>query len=165
MSATGRLLDAARRYPSTWPSEPIPARPSTGVAVVACMDARIDVYSLFGLAPGDAHVIRNAGGLVTDDTVRSLTISQRCLATTGILVVHHTRCGMEGLDDEGLAADIERETGRRPAWTAGGFADAYEDVRRSVEILRGCPFLPSRDLILGFVFDVDSGRLDEVPGA
>ncbi|HLI53005.1 MAG TPA: carbonic anhydrase [Acidimicrobiales bacterium] len=127
------------------------------------MDARIDVHSLFGLSPGDAHVIRNAGGLVTDDTVRSLCISQRLLGTTEVILVHHTNCGMLGLDDDTFAADVERDTGRRPPWRAGGFADAGDDVRRSVQMLRECPFLPARDAIRGFVLDVDNGPLEEVP--
>lgn len=141
------------------------ARPALGVAVVSCMDARIDLFALLGLEIGDAHVIRNAGGLVTDDAIRSLAISQRYLGTKEIVLIHHTNCGMEGLDDEKLAADLEKETGSRPRWKAGGFTDAAEDVRRSIDILRSSPFIPSRDSIRGFVFDVKTGRLEEVvPG-
>lgn len=164
MTETDRLLASAARYASTWPADPPAGRPATGVAIVCCMDARIDVYSLFGLEPGDAHVIRNAGGLVTDDTIRSLAISQRFLGTREVILVHHTSCGMQGLDDESFAATLEAETGSRPAWTAGGFADPAEDVARSAERIRSTPWIPSRDAVRGFVFDVATGRLDEVTG-
>lgn len=126
------------------------------------MDARIDVYSLMGLSPGEAHVIRNAGGLVTDDAIRSLAISQRLLGTTEVVLVHHTDCGMQDLDDDGFASELERSAGVRPAWRAGGFTDASDDVRRSMKVLRDCPFLPSREQIRGFVLDVSNGRLSEV---
>jgi carbonic anhydrase len=162
VTASDHLVEAARRAEASWPG-PLPVKPSTGVAVVACMDARIDVHSLFGLSPGDAHVIRNAGGLVTDDTVRSLAISQRLLGTTEVVLVHHTNCGMLGLDDDAFAADVEKDAGRRPSWRAGGFTDAAEDVRQSMQALRECPFLPARDAIRGFVLDVDTGALEEVP--
>lgn len=162
MTSTDNLLANAGRYAAVHPAEELGARPATGVAIVACMDARIDVYRLFGLQPGDAHVIRNAGGLLTDDAIRSLVISQRALGTTEIILVHHSRCGMQGLDDEEFAATLERETGRRPAWGAGGFTDAAADVRLSAQRIRECPYLPAREQVRGFVFDVDSGRLDEV---
>ena len=162
MTNTDRLLASATDYAQQWPADPPAGRPAIGVAIVACMDARIDVYSLFGLAPGDAHVIRNAGGLVTDDAIRSLAISQRFLGTKEIILVHHTSCGMQGLDDEAFASTLESETGSRPSWTAGGFTDPVEDVRASVERIRKNPWIPERDSVRGFVFDVATGRLDEV---
>jgi carbonic anhydrase len=139
-----------------------PVRPGLGLAIVACMDSRLDLFALFGLAVGDAHVIRNAGGLITDDAVRSITISQRFLGTREIILVHHTDCGLHGLDDERFASELEAETGRRPGWKAGGFADPAEDVRRSIEAIRSDPFIPVKDSVRGFVFDVSSGLLDEV---
>jgi carbonic anhydrase len=145
VTTTDDLLGAAGRYAKSWPpggSAPA-ARPARGVALVVCMDARIDVYSLFGLAPGEAHVIRNAGGLVTDDVLRSLAISQR-------------------LDDEAFATSLEQEVGSRPPWVAGGFSDVREDVRRSLEAVRSCPWLVESGAARGFVFDVESGQLDEV---
>lgn len=162
MSSTDRLLANAEHYASTYPDQAPPGRPSSGVAIVACMDARIDVYRLFGLDPGQAHVIRNAGGLVTDDAIRSLAISQRFLGTEEIILVHHTSCGMQGLDDDEFAAQLERETGTRPPWRAGGFTDAAADVRASAAALRQSPYLARRDQLRGFVFDVETGRLDEV---
>ncbi|HWE55096.1 MAG TPA: carbonic anhydrase [Acidimicrobiales bacterium] len=163
MSETDRLVAAAADYPVRFvgPYAAAPGRPRTRVAIVACMDARIDVFSLFGLEPGDAHVIRNAGGLVTEDALRSLAISQRALGTEEVILVHHTRCGMQGLDDEALARDLEAATGRRPSWSAGGFADPAEDVRRSKAIIEADPFIPSKQ-VRGFVFDVNSGVLEEI---
>jgi carbonic anhydrase len=129
------------------------------------MDARLDVYALLGLSPGEAHVIRNAGGIVTEDAIRSLAISQHLLGTREVMLVHHTQCGLQQLDDEAFAADLERSAGVRPAWRAGGFPEVVDDVRRSITELKGCPFLPFRDQIRGFVFDVSSGRLSEVAEA
>lgn len=166
MSSTdGLVANAKDFYERGGADGDLASRPSLGVAIVACMDARIDVYSLLGLRPGEAHVIRNAGGLVTDDAIRSLAISQRALGTREIVLIHHTGCGMQGLDDEQLAADLEAETGQRPTWTAGGFADPVDDVLRSIELLRSNPFLRSKDAIRGFVFDVKSGELREVEAA
>jgi carbonic anhydrase len=129
---------------------------------VSCMDSRIDLFAVFGLKVGDAHMIRNAGGLVTDDTVRSLAISQRFLGTKEILLVHHTNCGLEGMDDAKLADDMERETGERPTWRAGGFTDPAESVRASMERVRTDPFIAVKDSVRGFVFDVKTGALTEV---
>lgn len=166
MSSTDRLVaNAAEYYKNGEHDGELAAAPALGVAVVACMDARIDLYSLLGLQPGDVHVVRNAGGLVTDDTIRSVAISQRYLRTREIMLIHHTRCGMEGLDDEAVAAELEAETGQRPPWRAGGFTDAAEDVRRSIERIRQSPFIPNRDSVRGFVFDVGSGELREVEPA
>jgi carbonic anhydrase len=137
-------------------------RPALQVTIVSCMDSRIDLFAVFGLKVGDAHMIRNAGGLVTDDTVRSLAISQRFLGTKEILLVHHTNCGLEGMDDAKLADDMERETGERPTWRAGGFTDPAESVRASMERVRTDPFIAVKDSVRGFVFDVKTGALTEV---
>ena len=137
-------------------------RPALHLTIVSCMDSRIDLFAVFGLKVGDAHMIRNAGGLVTDDTVRSLAISQRFLGTQEILLVHHTNCGLEGMDDTKLADDLERETGERPAWLAGGFTDPADSVRASMARVRNDPFIAVKDSVRGFVFDVKTGRLTEV---
>jgi len=126
-------------------------RPAAEVAIVACMDARLHVESLFGLRPGEAHVLRNAGGTVTDDVIRGLIISQRLMGTRHILLVHHTECGMSAIDEPGLRASLRADTGREPAFPLLGFADVEEDVRESMARLRACPFLPVRDQVRGFV--------------
>jgi carbonic anhydrase len=163
VSATDRLVANSATYVERAGHDGSrPVRPGLGLAIVACMDSRIDLFALFGLDVGDAHVIRNAGGLITDDAVRSITISQRFLGTREIVLVHHTDCGLHGLDDERFAAELEAETGRRPGWRAGGFADPAEDVRRSIEAIRADPFIPVKESVRGFVFDVSSGQLEEV---
>jgi carbonic anhydrase len=136
--------------------------PATGVAVVACMDARLCVERLLDLRPGDAHVLRNAGGIVTDDMLRSLTLSQRLLGTREVMLIHHTDCGMTSFRDEELADAIAAEVGTRPPFALGAFEDAAEDVRRSIAAVRTCPFLPHREVVRGFLFDVETGRLSEV---
>lgn len=162
MSATDRLVANATGYPPNYrPSVGHSARPSAGVAIVACMDARLDIHALFGLKLGEAHIIRNAGGLLTDDAVRSLVLSQRLLGTTEVILVHHTGCGLEGLDDEEFASSLAEGSGVRPSWRAGGFADPYEDVRRSMAALLSDPFVPEKN-VRGFVFDVSDGTLREV---
>ena len=163
MSETDRLVADATAYSRGGHHDgALPARPGRAVAVVTCMDCRIDPALLFGLGPGEAHVLRNAGGVITDDMIRSLAISQRFLGTREIVLVHHTRCGMQGLEDERLADELEAETGSRPPWAAGGFADPFDDVRRGVEALRIDPFIPDKSSIRGFVFDVEAGSLTEV---
>jgi len=163
VSQTDRLVANANQYFKSGVHDGERAvRPALELAVVSCMDSRIDLFSLLGLKIGDAHMIRNAGGLITDDSVRSLAISQRFLGTREIVLIHHTNCGLEGLDDDKLAADLEAETGGRPPWRAGGFTDPAEDVRRSIAILRSNPFIPSTDSVRGFVFDVKTGELIEV---
>ncbi|TFV62874.1 carbonic anhydrase [Geodermatophilus sp. DF01-2] len=154
------MVAANEEWAQQAPAE-LPARPARAVAVVACMDARMDVYRILGLAPGDAHVIRNAGGVVTDDTLRSLTISQHLLGTREVVLVHHTRCGMQGTDEAAFLAQVEQATGARPDWAVQGFADVEEDVRESVRQLRACPYLLSDD-VRGTVYDVDTGRLREI---
>ena len=147
----------AERY-----SNPMSARPSRHVAVVACMDARLAVSELLGLANGEAHVLRNAGGVVTDDVIRSLAISQRLLGTTEIILIHHTDCGMLTFTDDEFKAALEADTGITPAWSAEAFSDLDEDVRQSIARIKGSPFIPHSDQVRGFVFDVATGRLNEV---
>ncbi|NHA00659.1 carbonic anhydrase [Nocardioides sp. W3-2-3] len=143
-------------------SGPLPLPPAKQVAVVACMDARINVYGVLGLAEGEAHVIRNAGGVVTEDEIRSLTISQRLLGTKEIILIHHTDCGMVTFTDDAFKADIEKDTGIKPAWESEAFPDAEADVRQSINRIKASPFIPVKDSIRGFVFDVATGRLNEV---
>ena len=160
MSEIDRMLAANAQGASQSP-RPLPAPPARRVAVVACMDARMDVYRILGLQPGEAHVIRNAGGVVTQDTLRSLAISQHVLGTREVLLVHHTRCGMEGADEAAVLDRVEQATGVRPDWSVEGFADVEEDVRAAVRELRACPYLVSTD-VRGTVYDVDTGLLREV---
>jgi carbonic anhydrase len=138
------------------------AQPRRGLAILTCMDARIDPLALLGLAVGDAHVIRNAGGIVEDGAVRSLVISQRKLATREVLVLQHTGCGLLGLDDEAFAREIQDEAGVRPAWAGGGFADLEESVRSSVAALRAERALPRRDRVRGAIVDLTTGEVREV---
>lgn len=161
MSVHDELLARNARYAATFPG-PLPHRPTAGLAVIACMDARLNVYGALGLTEGEAHVIRNAGGVVTDDAIRSLAISQRLLATTGIVLIHHTRCGMLTFTDDQFKAAIEADTGIRPPWAAEAFASLDGDVRQSIARIKASPFVPHTDQIRGFVFDVDTGLLREV---
>ncbi|MDA8356350.1 MAG: carbonic anhydrase [Actinomycetota bacterium] len=160
---TEKLVDAARRYAQAHRGEPNDgARPRLAVAVVACMDSRIDLFGLLGLQIGDAHVMRNAGGVVTDDVIRSLVLSQRVLGTIEVVLVHHTDCGMQKVSDDAFKADLEAETGQRPAWALESFTDPVADVRQSMARIRTNPFVPHRDQVRGFVYDVDTRALLEV---
>ena len=132
------------------------------VAVVACMDSRVDVFAVLGLTPGEAHVIRNAGGLVTEDTIRSLSISQHLMGTEEILVIHHTGCGMLSFSDEELCRALAEETGARPTWAPGAFTDLADNVRQSIARIKASPFIPRTDAVRGFVLDLATGRLLEV---
>src|SRR3954452_22950707 len=161
MSTTDELLENNARYADGF-SGPLPLPPSKQVAVLACMDARLDVYRALGLNEGEAHVIRNAGGVVTDDEIRSLAISQRLLGTTDIVLVHHTDCGMLTFTDEDLLGAIERDTGVRPAWSCETFTDLEADVRASTQRITDSPFIPQKGSVRGFLFDVATGRLGEV---
>jgi carbonic anhydrase len=161
MSVIDGLLDNNARYAASFPRS-LPSVPSAHLAVVACMDARLNVYAVLGLEEGQAHVIRNAGGVVTDDAIRSLAISQRLLATTQIVLIHHTRCGMLTFTDDQFKAAIEADTGIRPPWAAEAFRDPDADVRQSIARVKASPFIPHTSQIRGFVFDVDSGALREV---
>jgi carbonic anhydrase len=162
VSATDDLLAGNARYAEQFDLADLPAPPARHVTVVVCMDARIDIYRVLGLQPGDAHVLRNAGGIVTEDVVRSLALSQRLLGTEEVLVVQHTRCGLHGLDGAAFLADVEADTGTRPDFDPGGFDDLDASVRASLERLRSEPALPQRDRIRGFVYDVATGQLREV---
>jgi carbonic anhydrase len=161
MSVTDELLQNNQRYAETF-GGPLPMPPARGVAVIACMDARLNVYGILGLAEGDAHVIRNAGGVVTDDEIRSLAISQRLLGTREIILIHHTDCGMLTFTDDAFKASIAAETGIKPPWAAEAFDDPDADVRQSVARIKASPFVPHTDQVRGFVFDVGTGRLREV---
>lgn len=160
-AGTEILLSAAKRYADEFADEGAARAPVRRVAVVTCMDSRIDPAAVFGLAPGDANVLRNAGGVVTDDVIRSLAISQRLLGTREVLVVHHSDCGMLGLGDE-LLREIEAEVGIRPPWAVEGFTDLEADVRQSVARVRRSPFLVAVDAVRGFVYDVATGAVSEV---
>jgi carbonic anhydrase len=161
MSVTDELLTNNARYAESF-TGPLPLPPAKHIAVVACMDARLDVYRILGLNEGEAHVIRNAGGVVTDDEIRSLTISQRLLGTTEIILIHHTDCGMLTFTDDQFKADIQAETGIKPPWSAESFNDLDTDVAQSIARIKASPFVPHTDAVRGFVFDVATGKLHEV---
>lgn len=162
MSTTDELLKANEAYAGQFDKGDLPMPPGREVAVVACMDARLDVYRMLGLTEGEAHVIRNAGGVVSDDVIRSLAISQRLLGTWEVVLIHHTDCGMLTFRDDELKAQIEQDTGIRPPFALEAFPEPADDVRQSMRRLRASPFLPNREAVRGFVFDVGSGRLEEV---
>lgn len=161
MSTTDELIANNDAYAEGFAHAGLPMPPARKVAVLACMDARLDPYALLGLSEGDAHVIRNAGGVVTDDAIRSLAISQHLLGTEEIVLIHHTDCGMLTFTDEQLAAKLEQDSGRRPPWSPRSFDDVEADVRASIQKIRESPFIPHR-AVRGFVYDVETGRLDEV---
>jgi carbonic anhydrase len=161
MSVTDELLANNQRYANGF-SGPLPMPPAKHVAVLACMDARLNVYGALGLAEGDAHVIRNAGGVVTEDEIRSLAISQRLLGTREIILIHHTDCGMLTFTDDEFKAGIQAETGIKPAWAAESFSDIEADVRQSMARIKASPFIPHTDAVRGFIFDVATGKLGEV---
>jgi carbonic anhydrase len=164
MSATDDLLANNERYAASF-SGPLPLPPAKHVAVVACMDARLNVYGILGLNEGEAHVIRNAGGVITDDEIRSLSISQRLLGTQEIILIHHTDCGMLTFTDDDFKAGIQSEVGIKPAWAAEAFDDLDADVLQSIARIKASPFIPHTDGVRGFVFDVATGKLNEVqPG-
>src|SRR6202161_4785489 len=157
MSQTDQLVTNNQRYAESF-SGPLPLPPSLGVAVIACMDARLNVYAILGLNDGEAHVIRNAGGVVTDDEIRSLAISQRLLGTREIILIHHTECGMLTFTDDDFKASIQEETGIKPPWAAEAFPDLGADVRQSLDRIKASPFVPYTDQVRGFVFDVATGQ-------
>ncbi|SPM35594.1 Carbonic anhydrase [Mycobacterium rhizamassiliense] len=161
MTATEDLLANNAEYANNFEG-PLPLPPGKHVAVLACMDARLDVYRILGLHEGEAHVIRNAGGVVTDDAIRSLAISQRLLGTQEIILIHHTDCGMLTFTDDDFKRSIQDETGVKPAWAAEAFPDLAEDVRQSLRRIENDPFVTKHVSLRGFVFDVASGKLDEV---
>ena len=155
------LLSRNKKYAANFPG-PVPLPPALRLAIVACMDSRLDVHGALGLAIGDAHVIRNGGGVVTDDVIRSLVISQRLLGTREIVLIHHTDCGMVKFTDDELKSAIEQDTGIRPPWATEAFTDLDSDVRQSIARLKASPFVPHKDAIRGLVFDVETGLLREV---
>jgi carbonic anhydrase len=162
MSKTDELLKNNEAYAAAFDKGNLPAPPSAKVAVVACMDARLHVYGILGLKEGDAHVIRNAGGVITDDEIRSLAISQRLLGTEEIILIHHTDCGMLTFTDDGFRESIQEEVGIKPEWAAEAFKDLDADVRQSIARIKASPFIPLKDSVRGFVYEVESGRLREV---
>ena len=161
MSVTDDLLAHNATYTESFEG-PLPLPPAKKLAVLACMDARLNVYALLGLNEGESHVIRNAGGVVTDDEIRSLAISQRLLGTEEIILIHHTDCGMLTFTDDEFKKSIQDETGIKPEWAAESFDDLDEDVRQSVNRIKASPFIPKKDSVRGFVFDVATGKLNEV---
>ena len=162
MSNTDELLRNAERYAAGFDKEGLPLPPASRVAVVACMDARLIPTRVLGLDEGDAHVIRNAGGVITDDAIRSLAISQRLLGTEEIILIHHTDCGMLTFTDDEFRRQVQDETGIKPAWAAEAFDDLEEDVRQSIARVKASPFIPRKDSVRGFVYEVETGRLREV---
>ena len=162
MSTTDDLLKNAESYAEGFDKGDLPMPPGKKVAVLACMDARLDPNGVLGLSEGDAHVIRNAGGVVTDDAIRSLAISQRLLGTEEIVLIHHTDCGMLTFKDDAFKQQIADETGIKPEWAAESFSDLDEDLRQSLARVKASPFIPKKDSVRGFVYEVESGRLREV---
>jgi len=162
VSVTDELLQNAAQYAEQFDRGDLPLPPAKGVAVLACMDARINPYGILGLSEGDAHVIRNAGGVVTDDEIRSLAISQRLLGTKEIILIHHTDCGMLTFSDDDFRRQVEQDTGIKPNWAAEAFDDLEGDVRQSIARIKSSPFIPNKESVRGFVYDVKTGRLDEV---
>ena len=164
-SVTDELLKNNERYATGFDKGSTPLPPARGVAVVACMDARLHVSAILGLEIGDAHIIRNAGGVVTDDAIRSLVISQRLLGTKEIILIHHSDCGMVTFSDDAVKAQIKEDTGIRPQFSLEAFPDAADDVRQSIARIKASPFIPHRNSVRGFVYDVSTGRLNEVEAA
>ena len=162
MSATDDLIKNAEAYADGFDKGDLPLPPAKRVAIVACMDARLNPYALLGLQEGDAHLIRNAGGVVTDDEIRSLSISQRLLGTEEIILIHHTDCGMLTFTDEEFKSQLKDDVGEEPTWDSEAFSDLDEDVRRSIARIVDSPFIPKTDSVRGFVYEVETGRLREV---
>ncbi len=162
MSAIDDLLENNAAYAASFDQGDAPLPPGLGLAVVACMDARLDTHALLGMGVGDAHVIRNAGGVVTDDAIRSLTISQRLLGTTSVMLIHHTDCGMLTFRDDDVKDAIESDTGIRPSFALEAFGDLEGDVRQSIARIKASPFIPNTDDVRGFVYDCATGGLNEV---
>jgi carbonic anhydrase len=162
VSVTDELLRNNAEFASSFKQGDLPMPPGKGLAVVACMDARLNVYALLGLQEGQAHVIRNAGGVVSDDALRSLVISQRLLGTSEIILIHHTDCGMLTFTDDQVKADIEADTGLRPHFALEAFSDLERDIRQSIARIKANPFVPNKDSVRGFIYDVHTGQLQEV---
>jgi carbonic anhydrase len=156
------LLANNQKFAEPLSDRHLDVRPARKLAIVTCMDSRLDVFAALGLGDGEAHVLRNAGGVITDDVIRSLAISQRLLGTTEVMLIHHTDCGMEKLSDDGFRAELQEATGVTPAFAIESFADVDADVRQSILRVRRSSFLPHRETVRGFVYDVDTHRLREV---
>jgi carbonic anhydrase len=162
MGAIDDLLAGNRRFADSLPARHLDVRPSRRLAIVTCMDSRLDVFAALGLGDGEAHVLRNAGGVITDDVIRSLAISQRRLGTEAVMLVHHTDCGMQKVSDDGFRAELREATGVSPSFAIESFSDLDADVRQSILRVRRSEFLPHRDQVRGFVYDVDTHRLREI---
>jgi carbonic anhydrase len=162
MSVIDELVGNSTSYRDSFDSGELPLPPAKRVAIVACMDARLNPYGLLGLREGDAHVIRNAGGVITDDEIRSLAISQRLLGTEEIMLIHHTDCGMLTFSDDEFRRQVQEDTGIKPEWAAEAFGDLEEDVRQSIARIKASPFVPNKDNVRGFVYEVETGDLREV---
>ena len=162
MSVIDELVRNADSYSEAFAGGELPPPPAKRVAVVACMDARLNPYALLGLHEGDAHVIRNAGGVITDDEIRSLAISQRLLGTEAIMLIHHTDCGMLTFSDDDFRRQVQHETGVKPEWAAEAFDDLEEDVHQSIARIKASPFIPKKDHVRGFIYEVETGGLREV---
>ena len=162
MTAIDELFANNEEFAASLPTQHLDVRPSRQLAIVTCMDSRLDVFAALGLGDGEAHVLRNAGGVITDDAIRSLAISQRKLGTREVMLIHHTNCGMQTLTDDGFRAELQEATGVAPAFAIESFSDADADVRQSILRVRRSAFVPHRDVVRGFVYDVDSHRLHEV---
>jgi carbonic anhydrase len=165
MTVTDDLLANAEAYAARFDKGDLPMPPGKRLAIVACMDARLNPHGLLGLQEGDAHVIRNAGGVITDDAIRSLAISQRLLGTEEIILIHHTDCGMLTFTDDDFRRSVQADTGIKPEWAAESFSDVDEDVLQSIARIKASPFIPRKDSVRGFVYDVRSGRLREATSA
>jgi len=162
MTANDELLANNEAYAARFDKGDLPLPPARKLAIIACMDARLSPYAMLGLKEGDAHVIRNAGGVVTDDEIRSLAISQRLLGTEEVMLIHHTGCGMLTFSDDDFKRQIEEDTGIKPQWAAEAFGDLDRDVRQSIARIKASPFIPNKDHLRGFVYEVETGRLREV---
>jgi carbonic anhydrase len=162
LSSSDTFVANSEQYAANFDKGDLPLPPASHVAVVACMDARLNLYGVLGLSEGDAHVIRNAGGVVTDDVIRSLTISQRLLGTNEIILIHHTDCGMLTFHDDDVKAQIEADTGIRPPFALEAFPDLEGDVRQSIARIKASPYIPNKDSVRGFIYEVETGRLAEV---
>jgi carbonic anhydrase len=162
VSNTDELLRNAEAYAASFDQGDLPLPPARKVAVLACMDARLNPYGILGLREGDAHIIRNAGGVVTDDEIRSLAISQRLLGTEEIILIHHTDCGMLTFTDDEFKRSVQDDVGIKPQWAAEAFPDLDEDVRQSIARIQASPFIPRKDSVRGFVYEIETGRLREV---
>lgn len=161
MSAIDHLIHANAVYAGAFPG-PRPLRPKLRLTVIACMDSRLDLFGALGLDIGDAHLIRNAGGLPTEEVLRSLALSQHKLGTREVVIIHHTECGMENFDDVEFRADLEAQSGVRPSWDVPGFTDLHDTMRSSIRTVRECGWLPHRDDVRGFIFDVATAKIEEV---